>query len=108
MSAMQYIVSVIGIVISAVVGFGVWGLQRRVDHAENKRVEQDKAREKSQVLLIESSAAAIALGEAAAIALKNGKCNGETERALKYAQDVKHKQKEFLYEQGVRAMWGDT
>ncbi len=30
-------------------------------------------------------------------------CNGDMKDALKYATDVKHKQKEFLAKQGVHA-----
>lgn len=105
MTAIQLISSFAGAAISAAVGIFVWRLQQRIDKAEAKRQEVEKAREKNEILLIKSSAAAIALGEAAALALKNGKCNGETEKALAYAREIKHEQKDFLYEQGIRAMY---
>ena len=66
---------------------------------------REKAREKNEVLLVRSVGAAIALGEAAATALKNGHANGETEAALEYARQVKHEQKDFLTEQGIRSMY---
>lgn len=40
--------------------------------------------------------ASIALGEAAATALKNGHANGETEAALEYARKIKHEQTKGL------------
>jgi hypothetical protein len=39
--------------------------------------------------------------EANAIALQNGKCNGETHAALKYMHEVKRKQQNFLINQGI-------
>ncbi len=105
MTLMQWVASLLGAVISAAVGFGVWRLQKRLDAAELKRQEVERAREKNEILLIKSSAAAIALGEVTALALKNGKSNGETGKALAYAREIKNEQKDFLYEQGVRAMY---
>ena len=49
--------------------------------------------------------AAIALGEAAATALKNGHANGETEAALEYARKIKHEQRDFLAEQGIKGIY---
>ena len=62
-------------------------------------------RQKSEVLLIKSVMASIALGEAAATALKNGHANGETEAALEYARKIKHEQKDFLTEQGIKGLY---
>lgn len=45
------------------------------------------------------------MGEASAIALKNGHTNGETEAALEYARRVKHEQKDFLTKQGIEAIY---
>ncbi len=105
MTVLQWVAAMTGALTSAAVGFGVWRLQRCVNKAEAKREETEKAREKNEILLIKSCAAAIALGEATALALKNGKSNGETERALTYARAVKHEQKDFLCEQGIKAIY---
>lgn len=106
MNIIQIVLPFITLFVSSVVGIGIWKLQNRIKIAEVKRQEREDARQKSEILLIEGCGAAISLGESTAIALKNGKCNGETEKALKYAQEVKVKQKNFLYEQGIRAVWG--
>ena len=40
------------------------------------------------------------------MALKNGHTNGETEAALEYAREVKHKQKDFLTRQAAKTISG--
>lgn len=90
---------------SAITGFCFWMLQRRMTKRDEEIDRREKAREKNEVLLVRSVGAAIALGEAAATALKNGHANGETEAALEYARQVKHEQKDFLTEQGIRSMY---
>ena len=56
-------------------------------------------------MLVRSVGASIALGEAAALALLNGKCNGETEKALAFAREVRQEQKDFLTEQGIKNLY---
>lgn len=90
---------------SAITGFCFWMLQRRMTKRDEEVDRREKARERNEVLLVRSVGAAIALGEAAATALKNGHANGETEAALEYARQVKHEQKDFLTEQGIRALY---
>ncbi len=87
---------------SAVTGLCFWFVKRCIDRREREQREREQIREKSEVLLIRSVRASIALGEATATALKNGHTNGETEEALQYARQVKHEQKDFLTEQGIR------
>ncbi len=72
-----------------------------VRRLERRQEERDKSQKKKDVLVIKAINASLALGEATAIALKNGKTNGETTAALEYSKDVKHDLKNFLVEQGV-------
>lgn len=90
---------------SAITGFCFWLLERRLEKREKKQEEKEKIREKQEFLMVKSIGAAIALGEASAIALKNGHTNGETEAALEYAREVKHEQKDFLTKQGIEAIY---
>jgi hypothetical protein len=90
---------------SAVTGLCFWGIQRNISKRETRRETLDMAREKNELLLIRGIGAAIALGEATANAIRDGKCNGEMSAALEYAQKVKHDQKDFLTEQGVKNMY---
>jgi len=90
---------------SAVTGLCFWALKKYLDGKDKKRDEEEKARERNEFLLIKSVGAALALGEATAHAIRDGKCNGEMTAALEYAQKVKHEQKDFLAEQGIRNLY---
>lgn len=81
--------------------------ERRAAEEKAHRDDQERAREKLLISLVESTGAAIALGEATARAVQRipeAHCNGDMTAALEYASKVKHRQKEFLAEQGVHAM----
>ena len=93
---------------SAIMGFVVWKLERRISQKEKESEEREAAREKLLVLIVQSSAGAIALGEATAKAVQripDAHCNGDMHDALEYATSIKHKQKEFLTTQGIQALW---
>lgn len=83
---------------SAVVG-GVVGLFFR--RIEKKMDKEREARKKYELFQVKIQAATISLCKANALALKNGKCNGETSAALEYLNEVKHEQRDFLTEQGI-------
>ena len=90
---------------SAVTGFCFWLLQRALVRREEKTEEQEKRRDKLQYLVVQSVNASIALSEATAKAVQripDAHCNGDMDAALKYAAQVKHEQKEFLTEQGIK------
>lgn len=65
---------------------------------------KEQARQELILLLVQSTRASIALGEATAHAMQRGHTNGDTEAALAYATEVKHKQKDFLARQGIHAL----
>ena len=91
---------------SAVMGFVMWKLERRISKREAE--EREKAQEKLFILIVQSSGAAIALGEATARAVQripDAHCNGDMHAALEYATDIKHQQKDFLMQQGIQALW---
>lgn len=89
---------------SAVTGLCFFWIEQKIKKNQAKLEEKEKMREKNEILIIKSTMASIALEEATATALKNGHCNGETEAALEYARKVKHEQKDFLIEQGIKAL----
>lgn len=93
---------------SAIMGIVVWKLERRISKQEKDVEDREAAREAMLLLVIQSSSAAIALGEATAKAVQripDAHCNGDMHAALDYAAKVKHKQKDFLSKQGVHALW---
>ncbi len=103
---------------TASTGLFVWLLKRSIDkrdkqreaaqaEREQKAEEKERNREKLELVLLQSTTAAIALGEATAKAVQripDAKCNGDMHKALNYAETVKHNQKDFLTQLGIHAL----
>ena len=104
---------------SVLLGFISKRLEKKLDAREaaskaemnRQKAEQEKieaAREQLTILLVQSVAASIALGEATARAVQripDAHCNGDMHKALEYAEQIKHVQKDFLTKQGVNALF---
>ena len=88
-------------VISGLVGLAYHRIERRLDREAAERKKRDEDRKRYELFQIRALTATMALGKANAVALKNGKCNGETTAALEYLSRVKHDLRDFLDEQGV-------
>lgn len=86
---------------SAVVAFAFRRIEKKLDKERTDREKHEEARRKYEVFQVKTLTAVTALSKANAIALKNGKCNGETKAALEYLDQVKHEQRDFLVEQGI-------
>lgn len=87
--------------ITAIFSFFLGRINKRLAEAEEKQQKREAARREFECYQIQMTAANAALGKANAVALQNGKCNGETHAALEYLETVKHKQRDFLYRHGV-------
>ena len=87
---------------SAIVG-GVMSIFFR--KIEKKMNDERNTRRKYEIFQVKTLTAVTALSKANAIALKNGKCNGETSKALEYLDTVKHEQRDFLIEQGIEHLF---
>ena len=77
-------------------------------HSALSAEEQDEAQKDFFLLMVQSTGAAIALGEATAKAVQripDAHCNGDMHDALNYAANIKHKQKDFLTKQGIHALY---
>lgn len=95
---------------TAITAICSWVLQRRIAARERRAEEVERNREKLDVMLLRSTTAAIALGEATAKAVQRipeAHCNGDMHVALEYAARVKHEQKDFLTNLGVHALHDD-
>lgn len=106
---------------TAVTAFCFWMIENRIsqrqkkDDEERKRRqayvdEKERKRDELQYLLIQSVNASIALSEATARAVEripDAHCNGDMRKALDYATDVKHKQKEFITREGIKNIFED-
>lgn len=88
----------------AIMGLIVWRIKGRFEEREKELLGKEQARQELILLLVQSTRASIALGEATAHAIQRGHTNGDTEAALAYATEVKHKQKDFLARQGIHAL----
>ena len=74
---------------------------------ERRAEERERNREELDLVLLQSTSAALALGEATARAVQripDAHCNGDMHSALAYATGIKHRQKEFLTKLGVHAL----
>lgn len=106
---------------AAVTGFLVRRVEKSMDDREERQAaerlaqeqkaeERERNREKMDILILQMSSAAIALGEATARAVQripDAHCNGDMHAALDYAAKVKHAQKDFLTELGIHALHDD-
>ena len=104
---------------SAVTGLGIFWLQGQMTKAEKKREkeeekreailqEKEEARQKLMLNILTSVNASIALGEATARAVEripDANCNGDMHAALEYATSVKHQQKDYLTELGIKNIY---
>lgn len=93
---------------SALTGFLIWRMQRKIDRREREKEKKEAAREKNEVMLIQKVDAALALGEATARAVQripDAKCNGDMTKALEYAAEVKRNHRKFMTEQGVHNLY---
>ena len=103
---------------TAVTGFCFWMLEHRIQKREKQKeaeeakrqkeaAARERAREDLQIITIQGTSAAIALGEATARAVQripDAHCNGDMHAALDYAAKIKHAQKDFLTSQGIHAI----
>lgn len=90
---------------SAVVGFAFSRIEKKLDKEKKEREKQEEARRNYESIQVKLLTAGIALSKANAVALKNGKCNGETKAALEYLEQVKHEQRDFLTKQGIEHLF---
>lgn len=103
---------------TATTGLFIWLLKRSIEKRDKRmEVEQsirdrraeerERNREKLDHLILQTTSASIALGEATARAVQripDAHCNGDMRAALEYAAKVKIAQKEFLTHIGVHAL----
>ena len=110
------LLSLIGVVLVAVIN-GLFAKQRKATEGEWARVnaflnqqkktqeEQEASKARLLVLLVSYAGAVMELSEANAIALRDGKTNGEMKRALSRADKVRANTKEFLGELGIQSLY---
>ena len=93
---------------AAVLGLGIWLLEKRLGRLLDKRQklqdEREKSRRQYELCQLNMTMASMALAEATAKAVEripDAHCNGDMHRALEYAERVKNAQKDFLRQQAI-------
>lgn len=90
---------------SALIGLLIRRIEKRLDREREEREEHEKSRREYESYQIHMLTAVAKLSEANSIALKNGKCNGETSAALEYLREEKHNQRDFLIKHGLEHLF---
>ena len=73
---------------STITGLAFWLIQRSINKNEERRAKREDCLIQYQLMLIDTSFASISLGKATAIAVKEGKCNGEMKEAFEKVAEV--------------------
>lgn len=96
---------------AAVLGLGIWLLEKRLGKLLDKRQkaqdERDARHRRYELCQLNMTVASMALAEATAKAVQripDVHCNGDMHAALQYAEKVKAEQKEFLRQQAIDSL----
>lgn len=93
---------------TAFLGMMIWWLQRKICEVEKCRDKKDENRKKFERGQVSMTLAAVALSAATARAVQRipqANCNGDMANALKYAEEIKRENREFLASMGVDALF---
>lgn len=107
MSDMFWAVIIAAGIPSAVIGFLVTRLNKKLDKREIDKDEKEKARLEHETKMIEVMMATLDLSIATAEAVQripDANCNGDMHKALEHAKDTQEKYRKFERQQTVRAI----
>ena len=91
----------------ATIGLFLRRLEKKLDQAEEKRLEKERIRQQYEELLLELTLAGVSLSEATASAVQRipeAKCNGDMTSALNWSKEIKLKYHQFAREQTAKAV----
>ena len=95
---------------SAILGFFVWWLKKDIERREADRAAKEENTEKLMLMIMQTSRATNVLAEATARAVQripDAKCNGDMTAALEQAKKIQMEEQKFLFDQGVKHIFGD-
>ena len=96
---------------TALTGLLFWWLKRDMDRREKAREEREENTKQFMMLIAKNSRATCVLAEATARAVQRipeAKCNGDMTSALAEAARIQKEEKDFLMDQGVNHIFGDS
>lgn len=89
---------------SAIVGFGIWAIQRMINKSDERAALREQAWREYQFHQLQSSCASLKLGIATAEAVSGRRNNGNVTAALEEAEAVKKEQDRFIQQQSIKSV----
>lgn len=96
---------------TAIMGLLVWYLKRHIDKRDKKAEEREKNTEALMLIIMKNSRATNILAEATAKAVQripDAHCNGDMTAALALAAKIQKEEKDFMFDQGIKHIFGDS
>lgn len=90
---------------SAITGFGVWLIKRKIEKNEKQRTEKENNLQDLVLMMLQTTRANAVGITAVAKAIQripDAHCNGDMTKALEYMKTVQEKEKDFLMDKGVK------
>ena len=90
---------------SAITGFLVWWIKKKIDKQDEERQEREKNQERLMILIMQTGRATSVLSEATARAVQripDAHCNGDMKKALADAKRIQTEEKDFLINKGIK------
>ena len=97
-------------VFSAILGIVVWWFKRYIEKRDEEAAEREKNREKLMLMIMQTSRATNVLAEATARAVQripDAHCNGDMTSALERAAAIQKEEQQFMFDQGIKHIFGD-
>lgn len=95
---------------TAITGLLVWYLKRHIDKKEAAREEKEKNTETLMLMIMRETRSTNVLATATAKAVQripDAHCNGDMTEALRKAAEIQNEEKDFLFDQGIKRIFGD-
>jgi hypothetical protein len=96
--------------VSAAFGLSVWLIQKKLNKQERARELREQNTEQLMLLTLQNTRAINVLATATAKAVQripDAHCNGDMTAALEQAAIIQKKEKEFLFDQGIKHIFGE-
>lgn len=95
---------------TAITGLLVWWLKKHIDARDKKAEERERNTERLMMMIMQTSRANNVLAVATAKAVQripDAHCNGDMTAALEQADKIQKEEQQFLFDQGVKHIFGD-
>ena len=95
---------------TSVISLFFWLLKKELNKRDKEREEKEKNTERLMLLTLQNTRAINILATATAKAVQRipeAHCNGDMTEALKLASKIQNDEKDFLFDQGIKHIFGD-